>query len=124
MADEKTSKDVAGKAARVLADPNASADEKSVAASALSQTADKPAPAPKTQAAIPDTSPKKLLRFRANEKSPSIDIQQGEYHRFFRVEDQPFECETEEEFQMLRNTGHFVEDKEAEREAKEQEAES
>ena len=42
MADnEKTSKNVASKAAKILKDPKSSKDQKSVAASALTQTADK-----------------------------------------------------------------------------------
>lgn len=72
----------------------------------------------KQQLAISDQpEPKKLVRFRANEKSPTIDIQEGEYRRSFRAEDQPFEVENENELQMLRATGRFVEDKEAEKEA-------
>ena len=42
--NEKTSKDVASKAARILRDPKASKDQKSVAASALTQAPDKQKP--------------------------------------------------------------------------------
>lgn len=128
MVDEKTSKTVAGKAGRVLNDPASTADEKSVAGSALAQAGDvvghsaNPGTVPTEK--VKPAEPKKLVRFRANEKSPSIDIQAGEYRRTFRVEDQPFEVEDDNELQMLRETGHFVEDKEAEREAREQEAEA
>lgn len=40
--DEKTSKEVASKAGKVLRDPKSTKTEKSVAASALTQAADKP----------------------------------------------------------------------------------
>ena len=39
--NEKTSKSVASKASKILKDPKSSNDQKSVAASALTQTADK-----------------------------------------------------------------------------------
>jgi len=39
--NEKTSKKVASKASKILKDPNSSKDRKSVAASALTQAADK-----------------------------------------------------------------------------------
>jgi hypothetical protein len=63
------------------------------------------------------TQPKILMRFRANVKSPTIEIAQGEYRRKFYASEQPFEVENAEEARMLHETGHFVEDKEAEKAA-------
>jgi hypothetical protein len=111
----KTSKKAAASAAKVLNDPNSTKDEKAAAASALAQRGgDGNATQP-----IPETPQKKLVRFRATEKSPSIEIAAGEYRRTFLKEDEPFEVADDNELEMLRGTGHFVEDKEAEREADE-----
>lgn len=58
--------------------------------------------------------PKTFLKFCANQKSPTLEIQVGEYHRSFKADDQPFEVKDKEEEQLLRNSGYFVSDKEAE----------
>jgi hypothetical protein len=46
-----------------------------------------------------------------------MDIGIGEYRRTFKADEQPFAAEDAEEEQLLRNTGFFVSDKEAEAEA-------
>ncbi len=98
MADERTSRRVAGQAARILRDKNASPEAKSVAASALSQAPDRPGR--KVYA---------RLVFSEQQKSPTLEIGHGEYRRKFDVKDQPFECETKSEARMLLRTGNFVE---------------
>lgn len=57
MSNEKTSRKVASKAGKVLSDPNATADQKSVAASALNQAEDR-APLPTAQTAGFEFNPK------------------------------------------------------------------
>lgn len=120
MGDEKTSRSVASKASSVLKDPTATADEKSVAASALNQAEGQEQEAAAGGKSIPpaDEKSKKLARFRANVTSPTVSIGEGEYRREFRAEDQPFEVADDNELQMLRATGLFVEDKEAEKDAR------
>jgi hypothetical protein len=76
--------------------------------------------------------PKTFLKFRASQKSPTLEVAVGEYRRSFKAEEQPFEMtglkrkegKTEivvftpvEEEQLLRNSGFFVSDKDAESEA-------
>jgi hypothetical protein len=61
--------------------------------------------------------PKNFLKFRASQKSPTMDIGVGEYRRTFNAGEQPFEVKDAEEEQLLRNTGFFVSDKEAQAEA-------
>jgi hypothetical protein len=51
---------------------------------------------------------KKKLQFAPEQKSPTLDIGNGDYSRHFDAKDQPFEA-GEEEARMLLNTGHFVE---------------
>jgi len=50
------------------------------------------------------------LRFADAVTSPVLEIGNGDYARKFETKDQPFECATEEECDMLLRTGHFVED--------------
>lgn len=66
--------------------------------------------------------PKILVRFRASQKSPTLDLMNGEYHRVFNAVDQPFEVKDQEELLLLKNSGFFVEDKAAEKEAADDEA--
>ena len=54
--------------------------------------------------------PKVFLKFRATQKSPTLEIGHGEYTRKFEAKDQPFECD-EEEAGMLKRTGFFVDAK-------------
>lgn len=61
--------------------------------------------------------PKTFLKFKASQKSPTLDIMAGEYRRMFKVDEQPFQVADAEEEQLLRNTGFFVSDKEAQAEA-------
>lgn len=63
----------------------------------------------------PVEQPKILLKFRASQKSPTLEINNGEYARHFAATEQPFEVESDEEAQMLLRTGYFVHDKEAEK---------
>ena len=53
------------------------------------------------------------LKFRATQKSPTLDLGHGDYRRRFEAKDQPFEVESEEEYTFLKNTGYFVDAKEA-----------
>lgn len=107
MADERTSPRAAGAASRILKDPNASADAKTAAASALSQAeASERAVAAVAGAAVVEDQPVVTLRRfqfapldppideRGNERqqSPVVEIADGAYHRIFRVEEQPFEA--------------------------------
>jgi len=48
------------------------------------------------------------LRFRADQKSPTLEIGNGEYRRVFNAKDQPFEVESDDEFQLLKGSGYFV----------------
>ena len=48
------------------------------------------------------------LRFADDQKSPTMEIGNGTYHRKFIAKDQPFECDKDEAAMLLR-TGHFVE---------------
>ena len=50
----------------------------------------------------------KFIQFAPEQKSPTLEIHQGEYRRTFDVKDQPFECDPEEAAWLLRE-GHFVE---------------
>lgn len=47
------------------------------------------------------------LQFAAEQTSPTLDINNGDYDRKFDVKDQPFECEPEEAAMLLR-TPFFV----------------
>jgi hypothetical protein len=64
-----------------------------------------------------DEQPKTLLKFRATQKSPTLEIINGDYARTFDEKDQPFEAEPLEEAPMLLRSGYFVLDKEATKEA-------
>jgi hypothetical protein len=48
------------------------------------------------------------LRFRADQKSPTLAIGNGDYRRQFEAKDQPFEVESNDEFQLLKGSGYFV----------------
>jgi hypothetical protein len=111
-----TSKKVAKEASKIMNDPNATQAEKSVAASALAQV-DKNEGGKRSAVDVQGEAekPKRLLKFRASEKSPTLDVMVGEYRRSFNAADQPFEVADEEEEQLLRGTGHFVLDREAEK---------
>lgn len=52
------------------------------------------------------------LKFKADQKSPTLEIGHGEYRRKFDAKEQPFEVESEEELRFLKGTGYFVEVKE------------
>lgn len=49
-----------------------------------------------------------LLKFKASQKSPVMEIGVGEYHRSFKADEQPFEVKDTEEERLLRNTGFFI----------------
>lgn len=49
------------------------------------------------------------LRFKADQKSPLLEIGHGEYNRKFKADEQPFEVENEEELRLLKGTDYFVE---------------
>jgi hypothetical protein len=48
------------------------------------------------------------LQFSPEQKSPTLEIGNGEYSRKFDVKDQPFDVD-DEEARLLMATGHFVE---------------
>ena len=48
------------------------------------------------------------IQFAPEQKSPTLEIHQGEYRRLFDVKDQPFECDLEEAAWLLKE-GHFIE---------------
>jgi hypothetical protein len=124
MSDERTSKAVAVKASRVLHDPDSSADEKSVAGSALSQAGDH-IEATEQQPPVAEVVDSKtvLLQFAPGKPeagthpttgaplpSPSaVELGHGEYSRRFVASDQPFKVEAIEEAPFLLGTGLFVE---------------
>jgi hypothetical protein len=66
------------------------------------------------------TDQKTLLKFKADQKSPTMDIGTGEYRRSFKADEQPFVVDSKEEADMLLRTGHFekVEEPAAEEEIK------
>jgi hypothetical protein len=129
MADEKTSTDVAKRAGRVLRDPAASSDEKSVAASALSQAADHQQTSDgeqsETVAQVVPVEEKKtvLLQFAEGKPEPGtnpktgeplpppsvLELGHGEYSRRFLASEQPFKVEAIEEAPFLLSTGLFIE---------------
>jgi hypothetical protein len=47
------------------------------------------------------------LKFKEDQKSPTLDIMIGEYRRQFDAKEQPFAVESGEELGMLLRTGHF-----------------
>lgn len=47
------------------------------------------------------------LKFKADQKSPTLELHIGEYRRVFNAADQPFAVESKEEAGMLLRTGHF-----------------
>lgn len=49
------------------------------------------------------------FRFRANLKSPTVEIHEGEYRRLFQESEQPFAATTVEEAARLRKDPNFVE---------------
>lgn len=116
--DRTTSPQVAKKASRVLRDPAATADEKSVAASALAQVEAAPQP---TNTATPVADAVAFVRLRDEEPrfigegdarrqlppSPTVEIAQGEYRRVFVRAEQPFAVASTEELQALLGTGLF-----------------
>lgn len=118
--DRVTSDRVASQASKVLHDPTSSDAERSVAASALSQAESTAARGPATDekkdaavggqpsSVVAEAKPKRLLQFHPDQKSPTVDLQMGEYHRIFKASEQPFVAESKEEEQMLLRTRHFV----------------
>lgn len=61
--------------------------------------------------------PKVKLQFADDQKSPTLEINNGDYGRAFDAKDQPFECD-EEEAAMLLRSGLFVEAKAGSKAAK------
>jgi len=51
--------------------------------------------------------PQTFLKFRASQKSPTLEIGHGEYTRKFDAKEQPFEVD-EQEAAFLKGTGYFV----------------
>jgi len=67
-----------------------------------------------TETKTEDQEPENVLRFRfrANFKSPTLELGHGEYRRLFKADEQPFAVTSLEEAQMLQKDPHFVEHKE------------
>jgi hypothetical protein len=63
----------------------------------------------RADAASSAESPKtRKVKFAPEQKSPTLEIGNGQYVRSFNEKDQPFECATKEEFDFLLRTDHFV----------------
>lgn len=82
---------------------------------------------PQTEVTPAEVEPKKtFVRLRAHKErklpngKPSkrpekIEIKNGDYKRTFHAADEPFEVKSEDELNLLKSTGLFVEDKQAEK---------
>ncbi len=68
------------------------------------ETASMPVPVKAKAEAPPQIS----VKFHPDQKSPTLDLCQGEYRRKFEKKFEPFSCSSEEERQMLIATGHFI----------------
>jgi len=65
-----------------------------------------------TDAKVAEEKPKLFVKFRKSQKSPTLEINNGDYARAFKADEQPFEVADEEEHQLLKNSGFFIDAKE------------